>query len=92
MTVTAACGELQEPKVQHQTSAVARLERVMRGLVDPETLAHPVASVVGQSLPVTPSSSVDPAVLVSPSVQGWHGRVHVGIPLYLGSEVEGQNP
>jgi hypothetical protein len=89
--VTAACGEPQEPKVQDQTSAVARLERVMRGLVDPETLAHPVASVVGQSLPVAPSSS-DPAVLVSPSVQGWHGRVHVGIPLYLGSEVEGQKP
>src|SRR6202789_3613829 len=86
--VTASC-EPRKPNIRCRTSAVARLVRASGESVFPETVVHLIVNVVGQSLPVAPSSSAGPAVLVSPGARGSHGRVHVGIPLYLGIEVQG---
>src|SRR6266705_2779248 len=85
--VTASCGP-RKPNIRCRISVVARLVRASRESVFPETVVHLIVSVVGQSPLVAPSSS-GPAVLVSPGARGSQGKVHVGIPLYLGIEVQG---
>jgi|SRR5712672_1071960 len=82
--------EHQEQNIQNQIVGVVTLERVMKRRIFPETAARQAASVIGRSLPVAPSSSADPAVLVSPNAPAWHGRAHVEILLYLASEVQVQ--